>query len=124
MEQQAQVQMPQYQSHKKVWALKIKEVRITSDGSMVLQFENPKFGVRGYPIEQHANRPVPIAGMYFVQYESGYFSFSPAKEFEEGYTLIGPKKRPSIEELQAILDSEEDAPIIVNPDGSITTGVQ
>jgi hypothetical protein len=32
-----------------------------------------------------------------------------------------PKKRPNIEELEAILNSEEDTPITVNPDGSIIT---
>ena len=30
-----------------------------------------------------------------------------------------PKKRPTIAELEAILNSEEDTPITVNPDGSI-----
>jgi hypothetical protein len=30
------------------------------------------------------------------------------------------KKRPTIDELEAILNSEEDTPITVNPDGSIT----
>jgi hypothetical protein len=31
-----------------------------------------------------------------------------------------PKKIPNIEELEAILNSEEDTPITINPDGSIT----
>jgi hypothetical protein len=31
-----------------------------------------------------------------------------------------PKKRPNIAELEAILNSEEDTPITVNLDGSIT----
>jgi hypothetical protein len=31
-----------------------------------------------------------------------------------------PPKRPTIAELDAILNSGEDAPIIINPDGSIT----
>lgn len=30
----------------------------------------------------------PVAGGYFVVYEDGYESFSPAKAFEEGYTRI------------------------------------
>lgn len=30
----------------------------------------------------------PKAGGYFVVYEDGYKSFSPAKAFEDGYTLI------------------------------------
>lgn len=30
----------------------------------------------------------PEAGGYYVVYDDGYKSFSPAKAFEEGYTLI------------------------------------
>lgn len=30
----------------------------------------------------------PEAGGYYVVYEDGYASFSPAKAFEEGYTLL------------------------------------
>jgi hypothetical protein len=30
--------------------------------------------------------------------------------------------RPTIEELEAILDSEENVPLTINPDGSITAG--
>jgi hypothetical protein len=117
----ASMEMPRYVSHKKVWALKIKAVHAISDGSMVLHFEDQRYGPKGYPIEQHAGRPTPQAGMYFVQYEDGYFSFSPAKAFEEGYTLVTVNgKRPTIAELDSMLNSEDDTPITINPDGSIT----
>jgi len=32
----------------------------------------------------------PEAGGYYVRYDDGYESFSKAKAFEEGYTLLGP----------------------------------
>jgi chaperonin GroES len=32
----------------------------------------------------------------------------------------GPKAKPTIDELEAILNSEDDRPVIVNPDGSIS----
>lgn len=33
-------------------------------------------------------RHTPVAGGYYVVYEDGYKSFSPAKAFEEGYTRL------------------------------------
>lgn len=35
-------------------------------------------------------RHLPVVGGYVVRYEDGYTSFSPAKAFEDGYTLIEP----------------------------------
>ena len=63
----------------------------------------------------------PHAGGYYVVYDDGYKSFSPAKAFEEGYRLL-PRGggRPTVEELAAILNSEDDTPVTINPDGSIT----
>ncbi len=78
-------EMPRYRSHKKVWALKIKAV-IPDDWGMGLTFENPGFAVRVFTNDQLKNKPIPEAGMYMVQYEDGYISFSPGKAFEEGYT--------------------------------------
>ncbi len=85
--------MPRYQSHKKVWALKIKAVsdRIPQDcdgggGAMITPEESgfaPFFVEPGY-LDKHK----PEAGGYFVQYEDGYKSFSPAEAFEGGYTRI------------------------------------
>lgn len=34
-------------------------------------------------------RGKPVPGDYYVAYEDGYASWSPAKAFEEGYTKIG-----------------------------------
>jgi len=35
-----------------------------------------------------ADKHTPAAGGYFVVYDDGYQSYSPAKAFEEGYTRI------------------------------------
>jgi hypothetical protein len=85
--------MPQYQSHKKVWALKIAKIELlpTSHpdevpGAIITPAE-PSFGsffVRPEYMAKHD----PQVGGYFVQYDDGYKSFSPAKAFEEGYTRI------------------------------------
>ena len=74
-------EMPRYKCHKEVWALKIASIddtRITpeEDG-----YESLDVGA-GY-IEKHK----PEVGGYFVMYEDGYKSYSPAEAFESGYTL-------------------------------------
>jgi hypothetical protein len=86
----ASVEMPRYTSHKKVWALKIKEVfnsgtTTTTDESPVvtIYFENPNYGPRKIALR---GKPTPEPGWYMIQYEDGYISFSPAKQFQEGYT--------------------------------------
>ena len=85
--------MPQYQSHKKVWALKIEEVRpytqtpgCETDGSYLLIVEDPFAPIRVSREWVMKHDPTDVG--YWVKYEDGYTSFSPAKAFEEGYTLI------------------------------------
>lgn len=75
-------EMPRYQSHKKVWALKI----ATVDGYN-LTFADPGYA----PIRVEAgmySRYTPVPGDYYVVYDDGYKSISPAKAFEEGYTRL------------------------------------
>lgn len=88
----AAAQMPQYLSHKKVWALKIANVEndgtdsTTDENRLVrVRFEDATFAARTFSLR---GKPTPEAGWYYIQYQGGYESFSPAKEFEEGYTLI------------------------------------
>jgi hypothetical protein len=86
--------MPQYQSHKRVWALKIRAVEdlgtdTTTDENPIVKvhFEDAAFAPRTFNLR---GKPTPEAGWYYVQYgDDGYESFSPAKAFEEGYTPIG-----------------------------------
>jgi hypothetical protein len=88
----AQTPMPCYQSHKKVWALKIESVEYL--GSDTTTDENPI--VKLHFVEKHFaprefnlhSKPKPDTGWYMVQYEDGYISFSPAAAFEEGYTKL------------------------------------
>jgi hypothetical protein len=84
---EASTPMPQYQCHKKVWALKIKKVHRDEMG-VGLVFEDPKFAVRAFTNDQLKGKPWPQDGMYLVQYEDGYISFSPADVFEDGYKRI------------------------------------
>jgi hypothetical protein len=76
--------MRQFECHKVVKAEKIDTVIRRGDGTggtLVL--------VTGQSIE--VDRPylakhLPLAGGYFVEYEGGYRSWSPAEAFESGYT--------------------------------------
>ncbi len=90
------MEMPRYKSHKEVHALKIKHVAFDhvlaslegreTDGSAVLSFEETSDMLR--VDENYVRKHNPQAGGYFVVYEDGYKSWSPAKAFEEGYTRI------------------------------------
>jgi hypothetical protein len=87
-------EMPAYQSHKKVWALKIKDIRLDgedenteTDGSAMITPEEP--GYAPFRVSQeYMRKHKPQIGGYFVQYKDGYKSFSPAQPFEEGYTKV------------------------------------
>lgn len=87
-------EMPQYQSHKKVWALKIAELKHTgtpdqeSDGSLMMVSDEDGFA----PIKLSAEFVQihkPKVGGYYVVYADGYKSFSPPESFEGGYSIIG-----------------------------------
>lgn len=78
----AAIEMPRYKSHKTVWALKIAKV-----AGCTITPADPGYA----PFEVDPSlylRYTPTTGDYFVQYEDGYKSFSPAKAFEEGYTRV------------------------------------
>jgi len=77
-------ELPLYVCHKEVRALKIARVEYLSMSLVRVYFEDDSFGFRDYATE---NRPVPQAGYYYVEYSNGYYSSSPAEEFEDGYTL-------------------------------------
>jgi hypothetical protein len=81
-------EMPRYECHKKVWALKIKNVIVkasTQEATIVPEDE----GYAEFPVPyEYIVKHNPQAGGYYVVYQDGYKSFSPAEAFEKGYTLI------------------------------------
>lgn len=83
------IEMPKYECHKKVWALKIERIELSKTvegGALIYPVE------KGYaPFEvdlQFMKKHQPQEGGYYVVYQDGYKSFSPAEAFEAGYTLI------------------------------------
>lgn len=92
-------ELPKYQSHKQVWGLKIKAI----DGQTITPIEDgyAPFSVSAEYLEKHK----PEVGGYYVVYEGGYKSFSPAEAFESGNTLVG-KPLENIETLLRFYDAE------------------
>lgn len=82
-----QSEMPKYQCHKKVHALKIKLVSIGDNGSGLITPEDQ--GYDDFTVsKEFMDKHNPTFGGYFVVYKGGYQSFRPAKEFEEGYRKL------------------------------------
>ena len=87
-------EMPKYKSHKTVHALKISAVSQSpanvdvDGGSWELFFvESDQYAPLAVKHDWYAKHK-PEAGGYYVVYEDGYASYSPAKAFEDGYTRI------------------------------------
>ena len=86
----ASQEMPKYVCHKKVWALKIAEITEPTDATGTSRTIIPAdegygpFVVDGAYMAKHK----PEVGGYYVVYEDGYKSFSPASAFESGYTRV------------------------------------
>lgn len=84
----AQAELPKYRCHKIVHALKILSMGMRGAYSHpTIIPADPgyeEFDVDRAWVEKHN----PMAGGYYVVYEDGYKSFSPAKAFEDGYTKI------------------------------------
>lgn len=87
-------EMPRYQCHKQVWALKIKAIQFARAdlqgmhrGPAVITPEDDGYGPFEVD-ERFVMKHQPQVGGYYVVYDDGYKSFSPADAFESGYTLI------------------------------------
>lgn len=79
--------MPRYKSHKEVSALKITKVMTGGHLAFVGDYAVLHVG-EGFFGKHH-----PQPGGYYVIYDDGYVSYSPAKAFEEGYTMLDPEAR-------------------------------
>jgi hypothetical protein len=79
------IRMPQYVSHKKVWALEIESVTEGGPKARNVFFRDNGYAPVLLPTEMFS-RYNPVAGDFYVIYADGYKSFSPRKAFLEGYT--------------------------------------
>lgn len=84
-------EMPKYECHKKVHALKIKDIqyRYSKDESVDAILTPCEPGYEPIRVsEAYWRKHQPEVNGYYVVYEDGYESFSPALVFERGYTRI------------------------------------
>jgi hypothetical protein len=85
MSETASTEMPRYRSHKTIWAFKIASILPLADGSAKISPEEP--GYAAFDVDaEYMKKHNPQVGGYFVQYQDGYKSWSPAEAFEGGYT--------------------------------------
>jgi len=88
------MEMPKYKCHKEVYALKISEIHLDEvlagggvDG--MAEIVPVEEGYAAFEVDSvYLRKHNPKVGGYYVVYKDGYKSYSPAKAFENGYTLI------------------------------------
>ena len=94
---EASAEMPRYKCHKEVWALKIKSIEQSppgdpapeeSGGTWLLTPEDALYGQIKVTHNGYMLKHKPEVGGYYVVYADGYKSYSPAKAFEDGYSLV------------------------------------
>jgi len=89
--------LPRYRCHKVVEALRIASLEYPNGGGLIVApaeagYEPFRVPDKFVPTHKAA---VPSVGWYWVRYEGGYESFSPAAAFEDGYTLITESEEPA-----------------------------
>jgi len=90
----AQMEMPRYKSHKQVWALKIATVELHAANGHIIHPADKGYAPFRVP-DEYVQKHNPQPGGYYVVYDDGYKSFSPAKAFEEGYVAIDSEAQAS-----------------------------
>lgn len=80
--------LPIYTCHKRVQAVKIDEIikDEISGGYLLIYNLDRRYGVK--VSDAYLERHKPTVGGYYIKYQDGYESFSPAQAFEEGYTKV------------------------------------
>jgi hypothetical protein len=83
------VPLPRYKCHKEVEALKIADIVLhdTVDAGATITPAEPRY-LPFFVSAEYVKKHNPLAGGYWVRYRDGYQSWSPASEFEDGYTRI------------------------------------
>lgn len=80
--------LPAYKCHKIVRAFKIDEILPSDVAPEQMYLVSNTLGGRVVVGSEYIKKHEPTVGGYYVLYEAGYESFSPAGVFESGYSLI------------------------------------
>lgn len=86
---EAKMQLPRWQCHKQVLAVKIAAMEVAEDKSAKIATDDPAIPVFVSPPgwrERFKGSEDDLG--YYVVYDDGYTSWSPTKAFEEGYTRL------------------------------------
>jgi hypothetical protein len=94
------MELTTYVCHKKVQAFKIHEVKWHLPGATLYDSGGFGWAVTDDWLQRHTNPNDPLTSGYFVRYEDGYESWSPAEAFEKGYAFITPA---SLEERSLLI---------------------
>lgn len=97
---QPSLEMPRYVCHKTVHALKVGAE--WEDDILILYPEDPRYARIIMPEKWGIEKKVTERG-YFVVYEDGYTSWSPAETFEKGYTPESEFNPDSLETIEVEL---------------------
>lgn len=82
-------EMPKYQCHKQVWALKIAAIEFDKDGSAKFAPIDDRYDTICTKANFHDRWRGSEGDLgYYVVYEDGYESWSPTSAFDAGYSLI------------------------------------
>ena len=111
-------QLQRYRCHKIVAAGKVVDVERYPDGSglLVVKSRSPLWN-EAVPVSyEYMKKHKPLPGGYFVEYEDGYASWSPAEAFEAGYTRI--EEDPMDHDERYRQETEEVARAMQPPQGS------
>ncbi len=79
--------LPRYKCHKEVCALKIAGIQPVVGGAAIITPADEGYAPFNVDQEYVAKHKPQVDG-YYVVYDDGYKSYSPAKAFEEGYSRI------------------------------------
>jgi len=88
--------IPRYQCHKTVWALKIAHIEQHIDGGVTITPADP-----AYDAFCRSRRWRGLPGLvgddpgYYLHYADGAEGFMPAKEFEQDYHRLTPEQSPT-----------------------------
>lgn len=80
------MKLAEYKCHKTVQAGMIVDFDLNEQGDNILVLKDDPEPL--IVSEDYMHKHMPQKGGYYVMYEDGYESFSPAKAFEAGYTKV------------------------------------
>lgn len=89
------VELTRYRCHKQVQAGKVRDICVRPGGYKLLVEDLALGCIWVHVSDSWLEKHNPHPGGYFVRYEDGYESYSPAEAFEGGYHLDEPPQNPT-----------------------------